>query len=139
MAGRTNLGTMALAAIVFTAVAAGTVGAQDPTPSRQPPAGRGRAGSMMSGRQTMQAEMEAQARRLDALVAAMNAAGSAEKADRVAAVVNELVAQHKAMHTRMMAMPMMAPAAGDAATPSTPAPPPGAAGDEHAGHHPADR
>lgn len=91
---------------------------------------------MMAGRQMMQAELEAQAKKLDALVAAMNAAGSGEKIDRVAAVLNELVAQHKAMHARMMAMPMMAPAAGTA-KPSVPAAPP--AGDDHLEHHPAGR
>lgn len=90
---------------------------------------------MMPGRQAMQAEMEAQAKRLDALVAAMNAPGSGEKVDRVAAVVNELVAQHKAMHARMMGMPMMSqPATGDTTKPAAPAKPPVAA-DDHAAHH----
>lgn len=108
------------------------VGAQAPGAVPQPPVGRGGMGTMMAGRQTMQAEMEAQAKKLDALVAAMNASSGTEKIDRVAALVNELVAQHKAMHARMAAMPMMS-------APAAPATPPAAAGDEHAGHHPTDR
>ncbi len=108
--------------------------AQAPTAVQQPPAGRGGMGNMMAGRQTMQAEMEAQAKKLDALAAAMNESSGAQKIDRVAAVVNELVAQHKAMHARMAAMPLMSPPAAAA-----PASPPAAAGDEHAGHHPTER
>ncbi len=50
----------------------------------------------------MQAEMEAQAKRLDELVAQMNSARSADKVDKVAAALTELVSQHKAMHRRMM-------------------------------------
>lgn len=123
-----------LAVALFTALSREGAGAQSQAPD-QPPAGRGGMGSMMAERQTMRAEMEAQAKRLDALVAAMNTAGSAVKVDRVAAVVNELVAQHKAMHGRMMAMPMTAqPATGDGAKPGDPAKPPAAA-DDHAAHH----
>lgn len=138
MTRRTHAGALVLALIVFTAPAATTL-AQEPAPTRQPPAGRGGMAPMMAGRQMMQAQMQAQAKKLDALVAAMNAAVGGEKIDRIATVVNELVAQHKAMHARMMAMPMMAAPAGDAAKPATPATPPTGAGDDHAGHHPPER
>jgi hypothetical protein len=120
--GTRGIAVAVVAAALFTVLAREGAGAQSQAPDRQP-AGRGAMGSMMAGRQAMQAEMEAQAKKLDALVAAMNAPGSGEKIDRGAAVVNELVAQHKAMHARMMSMPM-----------ADPAKPPVAA-DDHAAHH----
>jgi hypothetical protein len=52
----------------------------------------------------MMAEMKAEDARLDALVADMNTATGDGKINAVAAVVNELVRQHKAMHTRMAGM-----------------------------------
>ena len=55
-------------------------------------------GSMME--QRMEAMTERQ-QKLDGLVDAMNAARGSEKVDAIAAVVNELVSQHKAMHDRM--------------------------------------
>jgi Skp family chaperone for outer membrane proteins len=64
--------------------------------------GRGQMGQMMAERQKMQAEMEAQGKKLDALVAQMNTAKGADKVDKVAALLTELVAQHNAMHRRMM-------------------------------------
>jgi len=119
--------------------ASGAVHAQ-PSPAAQgaqqgQPAGRGRMG-MMGDRQAMMANMQAQAKKLDDLVAAMNAAGDADKANRVAAVVTELVAQHKAMHARMMTMMegggMMQGrgAAPPPVQPAAPAPP-----SEHDQHH----
>ncbi len=92
----------------------GIVKAQAGTaPSAQ--AGPSRMGQMMAARQKMQAEMEAQAKKLDELVARMNAAKGGDKVDRVAAALTELVSQHTAMHRRMMgpggmmAMPPQAP------------------------------
>jgi hypothetical protein len=49
----------------------------------------------------MMAEMKAGDARLDALVKEMNAATGDAKVGAVAAVVNELVQQHKTMHGRM--------------------------------------
>jgi hypothetical protein len=49
----------------------------------------------------MMADMKAGDAKLDALVKEMNAAAGDARADAVAAVVNELVRQHKAMHGRM--------------------------------------
>ena len=96
------------------------------------PAGPGRMG-MMGDRQAMMANMQAQAKKLDDLVAAMNATGGTDKANRVAAVVTELVAQHKAMHARMMTMMEgggMMPGGGAAPAPAQPATP-----GEHDQHH----
>lgn len=52
--------------------------------------------------QKMMADMQAQQRRLDELVAQMNAATGPEKVDRIAAVVNEMAAMHKRMSEMMM-------------------------------------
>ena len=49
----------------------------------------------------MMAEMKAGDARLDALVSDMNAAADNAKVNAVAAVVTELVRQHKAMHEHM--------------------------------------
>jgi hypothetical protein len=72
------------------------------------PQGRGRAGADMTAHcQQMMADMQATQNKLDDLVARMNAAKGEEKIDRVAAVVTEMVAQHRQMMARMAAMPMM--------------------------------
>jgi len=60
--------------------------------------------SMMAHHKEMMARMEAMDARLDELVKKMNAATRSRKADAVAAVVNELVAQRKQMREHMMAM-----------------------------------
>ncbi len=97
-------------------VSAVTLWAQQPTP---PPAAAqkmempGKPGmmdemkmdeSMMARHKEMMAKMEAMDSRLDDLVEKMNAAKGSKKADAVAAVVNELVAQRKQMREHMMAM-----------------------------------
>ena len=56
---------------------------------------------MMKMHEQMMAEMKAGDAKLDALVKDMNDAKSDAKVNAVAAVVNELVRQHKAMHGRM--------------------------------------
>jgi hypothetical protein len=56
---------------------------------------------MMRMREQMMAEMKAADARLDALVRDMNAATGNARIDAVAAVLNELVQQRKAMHERM--------------------------------------
>ena len=50
-------------------------------------------------------EMKAGDARLDEKLAAMNAATGAEKVDAIAAVVNELAAQRKALREKMAGMP----------------------------------
>jgi hypothetical protein len=63
----------------------------------QPPAMQ----DMMKMHEQMMTEMQAGDAKLDALVKDMNDAKGDAKVNAVAAVVNELVRQHKAMHGRM--------------------------------------
>ena len=88
---------------------------------------------MMAQQQKMTMEMQASQKKLDELVAQMNSATGSAKVDRIAALLTELVAQHRRMSTMMEGgtMPMMrgnAPAA-------TPAPATGAKPEDHADHH----
>jgi hypothetical protein len=57
--------------------------------------------------QAMMARMQAEQKKLDDLVAQMNAAIGPEKVDRIAAVVTEMAAMHKQMSTMMMQGGMM--------------------------------
>ena len=57
--------------------------------------------AMMKMHEQMMAEMKAGEARLDALVKDMNSAAGDARVTAVAAVVNELVQQHKAMHGHM--------------------------------------
>jgi hypothetical protein len=57
--------------------------------------------SMMKMHEQTMAQMKASEAKLDALVKSMNAASGDAKVDAIAAVVNELVSQHKAMHAHM--------------------------------------
>jgi hypothetical protein len=79
----------------------GDVAAQDhaahAAQAEQTPAPAG----MMKMHEQMMAEMKASEAKLDALVKEMNSATGDSKINAVAAVVNELVHQHKAMHGRM--------------------------------------
>src|SRR5262245_38400367 len=68
-----------------------------------PPAAQGGA----ADHQAMMAHMQAEQKKLDDLVAQMNAATGAEKVDRIAAVVTEMAAMHKRMSTMMMQGGMM--------------------------------
>jgi hypothetical protein len=58
-------------------------------------------------RQAMMSSMQAEQKKLDELVAQMNAAETPEKVDRIAAVVTEMAAMHKRMSTMMMQGGMM--------------------------------
>jgi len=60
--------------------------------------------AMMAEREQMKTEMKAADQRLEDLVAKMNAASGKEKTDATAAVVNEMVAQRRAMRDGMMKM-----------------------------------
>ena len=64
---------------------------------------------MMAMHNQMMAEMKAMDANLDLKVAAMNAAKGRDKVDAMAAVINEMVSQHKQMMAKMMGMhePMM--------------------------------
>ena len=102
--------------LVFTALAAavsvGILQAQDvgrgsapqTPPQVQAPTGRGQMGMMMAERQKMMAEMNAGQKKLDDLVARMNAATGQAKVDQMAAVISELVAQRRTMQGQMMSM-----------------------------------
>lgn len=59
---------------------------------------------MMKMHEQMMAEMKAGDAKLDALVKEMNSSSADSKINAVAAVVNELVRQHKSMHGRMAQM-----------------------------------
>lgn len=54
--------------------------------------------------QAMMANMQAEQKKLDDLVAQMNAATGPDKVERIAAVVNEMAAMHKRMNGMMMMM-----------------------------------
>lgn len=60
--------------------------------------------AMMAEREQMMTGMKAADQRLDDLVAKMNAASGMEKTDAAAAVVNEMVAQRRAMRDGMAKM-----------------------------------
>ena len=86
--------------------------------------------AMMANHQQMMAAMQAADKKLNDLLAQMNAARGNDRLDKVIAVVNELAAAHKQM-CGMMSMQhgMMQGAAGGPAGESKPA-------DEHESHHP---
>ena len=58
-------------------------------------------------RQTMMLNMQAEQKKLDELVAQMNAANGPDKVDRIAAVVTQMAAMHKRMSSMMMQGGMM--------------------------------
>ena len=60
--------------------------------------------AMMADQEKMMTEMKGADQRLDDLVGKMNAASGSEKADAIAAVVNELVNQRRTMRDGMMKM-----------------------------------
>jgi len=68
-----------------------------------PPAAQGAAAE----HQAMMANMQAEQKKLDDLVAQMNAAQGPEKVDRIAAAVTEMAAMHKRMSGMMMQGGMM--------------------------------
>jgi len=97
---------------------------------------QGMGAHMMADHQKMMADMKASQMKLDELVAAMNQATGDDKVDKLAAVVTELVAQHRDMCGRMMSGNMM-PMSMMQHTPEAAAPAPtGKPDDDHATHHP---
>src|SRR5262245_6981929 len=92
----TLIGAAVLLSIVMTH-------AQDTSRAGSPnSAGAPRQAQADAGRQAMMADMQAAQKRLDDLVAQMNAAKGSDKVDRIAAVVNQLAAMHKRMSGMMM-------------------------------------
>jgi hypothetical protein len=98
-----------VAVFVFLAISSATSGgvriasaaSQNPAPQTAAPPSPSGMGDMMKMHEKMMADMKAGDARLDALVKSMNAAAGDAKTNAIAAVVNELVQQHKAMHAHM--------------------------------------
>lgn len=101
------------------------------------PDGRQNSAQMMAQRQKMMAEMQATQAKLDELVAQMNSAKGNAKVDRIAALLTELVAQHKRMGSMMQGgmMPMMMPMMMPNAPSAVPPPATGAKPEDHNEHH----
>ena|SRR5712691_7045934 len=76
------------------------------------PASTGPQQQAMANRQAMMANMQAAQKKLDDLVAQMNAATGFEKVDRRAAVITEMAAMRKDMCAQMMNGEGKSPAAG---------------------------
>jgi hypothetical protein len=83
----------------------------------------------------MMADMQAKQKKLDDLVARMNAATGQEKIDRMAALLTEMASMHEEMCSMMMrgGMTAMMPMPHDAGT--APSPAPESSGGDHAEHH----
>src|SRR5436189_2571592 len=81
----------------------------------QEPAAKPDMHAMMTGQQNMMMSMQASDKKLDDLVAKLNAAKGNDRIDSLVAVVNELIAERKqmtgmmAMHGEMMHMMMQKP------------------------------
>jgi uncharacterized protein (DUF2342 family) len=92
--------TMALSATSFAVASSGAAPLAVSQAQTSPPAPSAGSGRMMGGQMM---DMQAADKKLDDLVAVMNAAkGDDARLTAITAVVNELVAQHKAMHGQMM-------------------------------------
>jgi len=97
-----DLGLFFQVAIAFaTALVAGGAFAQEIESKAGMPPGNMQ---MMAMHNQMMAEMKAMDASLDRKVAAMNAAKGRDKVDSMAAVINEMVSQHKQMMAKMMGM-----------------------------------
>jgi hypothetical protein len=83
---------LVLAGLLVVASAAGHAQNQPAAPDPHP---------KMAGQQPMMASMQAADRKLDDLVAQLNAARGEDRLDKVIAVVKELVAERKAMRDMM--------------------------------------
>jgi hypothetical protein len=98
---------------------------------------QGMGAHMMPDHQKMMADMKASQQKLDDLVAAMTRATGNDKVDTLAAVLTELVAQHREMCERMMSGTMTMPMSMMPHTPEGAASAPaGKPEDDHGTHHP---
>jgi len=88
--------TLVLAGLATLAIAAGVARSQETTPKPD-------VHTMMAGQHQMMMSMQATDKKLDDLIAQLNAAKGNDRIDKLVAVVNELVAEHKHM---MNMMPM---------------------------------
>jgi|SRR5580765_4877177 len=119
---------LVLTGMLVVASAAGL--AQHPPPASDPPA-------KMAGQQPMMASMQAADKKLDDLVAQLNAARGADRLDKLIAVVNELVAERSAMRQMMAGRGGMMMNGGMMNKEG--AAPPKADGDHSAHHPPSDK
>ena len=125
--------TAVLALVVFTA----RPGQAQTAPNDMAAMKQGMGAQTMADHQKMMADMKASQKKLDDLVAAMNQATGDDKVNRLAAVVTELVAQHREMCGRMMSGAMTMPMSMMQHAPeATTAAPAGKPEDDHATHHP---
>ena len=88
--------TLILGGIAALALAAGVARSQDTAPKPD-------MHTMMAGQQAMMMSMQVTDKKLDDLVAQLNAAKCNDRVDKLVAVVNELVAERKQM-ANMMSM-----------------------------------
>jgi hypothetical protein len=102
---------MLLLTVAAALALAGTARAQEPKSHdhehAQPPAVAGQKADQktpMMGMAGMKASMEAKQKKLDDLVAQLNAATGNDRIEKLIAVVNELVAEQKGMHEHMSGM-----------------------------------
>lgn len=118
-------------------LSASTVAAQQPAPATP-----GRQSGMAGGNQMSMMMMDSLNHRLDSLVSRMNRTNGNQKVQAMAAVINELVAQRKAMQERMHQMMerggMMGMMKDSTSAGGRPAVNPNTAADttNHAAHHP---
>jgi hypothetical protein len=107
---RMNITKSIVASLAFAAAIVLAAVPQTTTPDAKNPKGDMKADcqAMMAKKQEMQDKLKTMDATLDKLVAEMNAAGAENKAGAMekpmAAVINELVAQRKAMRSMMMEM-----------------------------------
>lgn len=96
----------ALAAVLVSGVLQRGVALAEQNPPAQPSAAQQSQSmqDMMKMHEQMMAQMKAAGAKLDALVKEMNAARGNAKVDATAAVVTELVQQHRSMHEHMEQM-----------------------------------
>ena len=104
------------------------------------PVNQGETASMMAEHKRMMADLQAGEKRLDELVAKMNASHGPDRIDQIAAVLNELVALQKRMNRGMMSMSggmMQRMQMGPQSKGTEPAPKsPGDPAVDHEQHHP---
>jgi hypothetical protein len=124
--------TMGLSGVGFV----GAVLAQNPHAGPLPASKMSSMPSSTIQRGHSKADMQAEQRKLDDLVAAMHAAKGAEKLDRMAAVVNELAARQTRMNARMMRMMQGGTMMKTQPDMTAPQPPP-TPGSDHQRHHPS--
>jgi hypothetical protein len=119
MDGKETIMTLSRFAVAIVASCAAVVISVTPGLAGQMPQGAGHAAmaqakpdagmaakcqAMMADREKMMTEMKAADQRLDDLVSKMNGAPNMAKADAIAAVVNEMITQRRAMQGVMMKM-----------------------------------